>query len=177
MSLASLRKALREDDAYIKYRNILKMAVSNGNFADITSEIESLHKGRLSRRLHLNKPNINTVVDSALQDASYRSRCIEIIIVVSKTQRMLQASVDAIHNHIIAKYSEHLIDIRTKSDREAIVEHLLQPAYNKLTEIERIVEIAQYVVDDIDKAAWSLSNTIKALELMYSRESVIKTGI
>ena len=174
MTTLALRRALREDDAYQKYRNILKMAVKTSTFASLVEEMETLHKGRKSRHLFLRPPSIEKTLDAAMQDSAYRSRCVEIVVIVSKTQRMLTSSVDSISNIIVAKYSHLMKELRTKGERDAAIASLLQPAYDKLAEIESIIEIAQYVIEDIDKTAWSYKTTVEGLKLMYDRENVVK---
>jgi len=177
MSVAALKRALAEDEVFIRYKNILRMATRTSGFTTLVEELENLHKGRKSRTLHLKEPSVNRLVDAVLQDASYRSRCVEIIIITSKTQRLLESGIEAIGNHILSKYRDYLADYRTKADKEAVISSILQPAHDKIAEISRIIEIAEYVVEDIDKCAWSMKAIMEGLQLMYSREIPVKTSI
>ena len=75
----------------------------------------------------------------------------------------------------MAKYSS-LMQVRSKGDREQLTKSLLQQGYDKLAEIEKLVEIADYCIADIDKTAWSLKTALDGLSLVYQRENVLGAG-
>lgn len=166
-----MRKALRKDIEYKKYKNILKFASSLAEFDNYCKEMESMHQGRGSRSLVYKSISIKRLTKCILQDASYRSRCVEVMIEVNKANRMLSAATDAIKNHIVANYKPYLQNYRTKAERDTLINDILKSAYEKLSDYERIVDMCKFIIEDIDKFAWTAKHTLEALELAMQREN------
>lgn len=167
----TLRKLLRKDDEYAKFKNILTYASGLAEFDNYSSEMETMHQGRKSRTLAHKSLSTKRLVDAVLQDASYRSRCVEIMMTVNKANRLLESATDAMRNHIFAKYKPYLSNYRTKAERDTYVNDLLKEAVSKLADYERIIDMAKYIIEDIDKFAWSAKTTLQGLELMLQREN------
>lgn len=168
---SALRKLLRKDDEYAKFKNILQYASSLAEFDNYCAEMETMHQGRKSRTLAHKSISTKRLVDAVLQDASYRSRCVEIMMVVNKASRMLLSATEAIRGHIFSKYKPYLANYRTKAERDTYVNNILKEAVAKLADYERIIEMAKYIIEDIDKMSWSARNILQGLELMLQREN------
>ncbi len=166
----SLKRKLMTDSVWIKFQNILEHVNNLAQFDNYVSEMESLHAGRASRNLHLKSPSPKRLIDAAAQDSSYRSRCVEIMLTVLRAQRMLNASIEATTNHLVAKYSSE-IPGSTKGEREQYIKAILSSAYEKLSDLERITEAAEYLIEDIDKASFALKHQIDAVSLILTRET------
>ena len=169
----ALRKLLRKDDEYAKFKNILQYASSLAEFDNYCAEMETMHQGRKSRTLAHKSISTKRLVDAVLQDASYRSRCVEIMMTVNKASRLLHSATEAMRSHIFAKYKPYLANYRTKAERDTYVNDLLKEAVSKLADYERILDMAKYIIEDIDKFSWASRNVIQAMEIMYRAEQTL----
>lgn len=174
MTPRTLLKLLKNDATWIKYNKILNRAQEYSTFTELTKEIENMHKARPSRQLYMHVINVDTIIDANLQDISYRSRCVEIITIVIKENRLLDSAIDSTYNYILTTYNEDLSEgIRTKSERDAVVKSILQDGYEQTKQMEVLIKIAEKVVEDIDKTSWGFKNLIELLKLKTQRENII----
>lgn len=173
MSEKSLKKLLKEDSQFIKYKNILTAAESMGEFENYISELENMHKARKARTLVHKKIGTQRLMRAIMQDAAYRARCVEILVQVGKAQRLLHAATDSIYNHIFVKYKVYLAQYRTKAEKDSFVQSLLSDSYAKQNDFERVVDVAKLIIEDIDKFSWSTKNIIEAMKLVFQKENVI----
>lgn len=169
--LKRLKKALHKDDQYEKYKNILRHANSLAEFDNYISEMEGMHQGRKARTLAHKSLSTKKLVAAVLQDASYRARCVEMMMTVGKASRLLESATEAMRTHIVAKYKPYLSNYRTKAERDTFITSILKEAIERLSDYERIMDTAKYIIEDIDKFSWSARTTLQGLELMLQREN------
>jgi gas vesicle protein len=162
------------DPEYKKFVRILKLTDEKVSFDNMVKELENMHASRIVRQLHLKTPGVNTLIKTSMQEASYRSRCAEIWLIVNKMKRLLDTATETIHDYIMANYANSL-GVKTKGERVTMVNAILKRAYTRLNELEQIAEHAETVMKDIDQAAWNLSKALQGLELIYNRDRVLKT--
>lgn len=174
MSLQSLKRKLKDDEVWVKYLNILRMAKTL-NFSNIETEVTNLHKGRLSRSLMVERPNPDKIMKAVLQDASHRSRLTEIINSATYQSRMLNFTLDALQSHISSEYKVELSYCSTKAEREAVINSLLATGYDKSDEFDTMVKLCDNIIKDIDQMSWSIKNIINVLTLITERSSIIGT--
>lgn len=172
MGVKQIKLTLRKDASYAKFKEIAKYCSSLAEFDNLSTELESMHSARKSRNLHLKSPSLRKIIDASMQGSSYRSRCVEILNHVSKAQRMLQAAIDRIESHILANFREQL-GVNSQADKKTLMKAILQSAYYQLADYERITEMAKNIVEDIDQTQWSLKHTLDALNILYTRESIL----
>lgn len=165
-----MRKLLLKDEVFIKYKRILKHVNSIAEYTNNVKELETMHLGRVSRTLWLSEPSAEKLIEASMQDSAYRSRCVEIMIGLSKATRLLDAGIVTMVDHIIATYSSSMSTIRTKGEREQLIRNLLASGYTKLADLERMTEIAEQVVGDIDKTSFALKHALEGMALLYARE-------
>lgn len=170
-----ISKLLLKDSAWKKFISILDHVSGMADFDNYANEIMTLHKGRKSRGLMYRSTTTKRLIESSMQDISYRGRCTEIMVEVRRAQRMLKVGLDAVKNHIFAKYNQHLKAYSTKAERDSYVNNLLQDAYSKLNEFDGIVEICEIVIGDIDKTSWAYKSILQAMDLVYQRENILGT--
>jgi len=173
MTNKSLKRLLRADNRFVKYKNILSHAESMAEFENYLTELENMHKARKARTLVHKSISTQRLMKAILQDASYRSRCVEIMVQVSKAQRLLNAATDEIYNHIFVKYKAYLSQYRTKAEKDSFVQAILSDSYSKQADFERIADVAKSIIEDIDKFSWSTKNIIEAMKLIFQKENVI----
>lgn len=97
-------------------------------------------------------------------DQSYRSRVVYIKIELEKYVGLLGSGYNLLSHKL---YFESTADfpVTTKLDKRAVVNNYLEEKYGILDECNRLVQICQYIIDDIDKTAWSLRDLLKMFEL------------
>lgn len=175
MSKRTLKARLKEDEAYLKYKNILEYCRGLAEFDNLVAEMELMHKTRKSRDMHLKTPDVHKLIEASLQASAFRSRCVEIMNTVQKANRLLQAATDRIETHTSTVYRDY-IQGKSISDRKAYLRNVFQVAHYKLADYERIVEMAKLLIEDLDSFGWTAKHTLDALTLIYQRENLIGTG-
>lgn len=175
MSRKEVKALLRKDEAYAKFKNILKYCQGLAEFDNLVNELETMHKSRKTRDLHLKTPDVHKIIAAGLQGSAYRSRCVEIMVTVQKANRLLNAATDRIETHTSTTYCDY-IPGRSIGDRKAYIKNLFQLAHYKIADYERIIEMARLLIDDIDQASWTLRHTLDAIKLIYQRENIVGSG-
>ncbi len=172
-----LSKLLAKDANWKRFLNILEASERLSDFDNYANEVLNIHKGRKSRQLVYKASSAKRLIEANMQDISFRSRCVEIMIEVRRARRLLNISLDSIKNHILATYQTYLSAYRTKAERDIYVSSLVSDAEAKLAEFESIIEVCELVVSDIDKTSWSMKSILDAMELIYRRENVLGTQV
>jgi len=165
----SIRSDVRKDEKVVKLRRIVSGIQNMVNLTALHDELESLHSGRKVRHLKVSGLSSKSVIDAVLQDQSYRSRVTEIVVQSLRHSNNLSEAYDATLDHLIQAYDNRL-DIRTKSERQSYLKSFIAPANKLLADLNTVVSLAEYIVEDIDKAGYALKNTIQALEISSKRE-------
>lgn len=170
-----VKELLRKDDAYLKYRTILEHCRNLAEFDNLVSELETMHKSRKSRDLHLRTPDVHKLIEATMQASAFRSRCVEIMNTVQKANRLLQAATDRIEVHTATTYRDY-IPGRSQQERKAYVKNIYQSGHYKLADYDRIIEMAKLLIEDVDQFGWSARLILNSLELIYQRENIIGQG-
>lgn len=157
---------LSEIESYQKLRRIVEYSNAFDTEA-AAKEIEALHLGRKSRNLVVKRLTGHKIAEVSLQDQSYRSRLVEIMMVATKQYQMLSAAYDAAVDRIGMDMNSSLLDrgLRSIGDRTTFVKSRLQFASQRLCEINLVIELAQMVIADIDAGGWSLKRTFESLQI------------
>lgn len=169
-----LKRVLKTSEDYRAYRNVVKRIKQLADFDNLASEMEHMHKQRKSREMHLKAPTVDRIIKCAAQNASYRSRVVEIMVNVQKAQRTLASAIERIDNYILSEYKQY-IDGRSVAERKAVTKNLLSSGYYQLADFDRIVEMCKTFIDDIDQNSWTLKHMLDGLQLLYTRENIVQT--
>lgn len=164
---------IRNDPKYKKFKKIYKEA-SRISLTTWLEEIENAHSVRKSRRLGLENRGLSAtnVAEALMEDQGYRSRIIEIQSQVTKFRAWMKQAYENTFDQILTK---HYADIPggTKGLKEQWVHNKLDFGHKLLSRMDNLLNTADMVVGDIDKAAWSMHNTIKAIEIINSNDREI----
>lgn len=168
-----LRKILRKNEIYRSYRIVLKRTPALADFDSFVSEMELLHKQKKTRTLMLSKKmSPDKLIDAGSQSMSYRSRIVEMKVATQKAQRTLASVIDNLEAEIIANYVEY-INERSIAGKKAYVKSFLSEGYKQLSDLNRIVDMADVFIQDIDQSAWALKHMMDGLTLIYTRENIV----
>jgi len=172
MGAKHIKKLLDKDPAYKKFKEISNYCQSVAEFDDLVKEMESMHSARKSRILYLKTPKVKRIIEAVGQGTSFRSRYVEIMLSVMKAQRTLEAALKSIETHLMVNYKEHM-GFKSQADRKAVVNTILQKHHYKLADYNRIIEMAQASIADLDSAGWALKHQLDAMNILYTRESIL----
>lgn len=169
--MEELEKKLRKTAEYKKVCDMLDTA-RQLDLDNMQSEIESLHLGRKMRNLRLKTLSADKLIDVACQEASSRSRLVEIVLGLTRNFNMLELAHQAATETLISKYYKELPG-STKASKSAFVYDIMSDLKIKLTEFKSVIEIANLVVSDIDKAGFSIKHIVELLQTANRRENLL----
>jgi hypothetical protein len=168
--LVRLRKLLKQDSRYKAFRVVAKRAV-DPQFETWLEEVIKLHKAR-SVRLLSSKSGARKLSEAGLQDQSYRSRCVEILLLITRSRNYLASALFGLQRYVESEYQSELskMGVRTKTGQRALINLLTQSAQANIDHMDSLLEMVNLVIEDIDKAAWTVKNALAALEIATKRE-------
>lgn len=174
--LAHIRKLIRRDkrlsDLEDRFNNLPYYQI---NGKELHAEIKRIHMVRKTRQLNRkSKTFVGDITESLIDDQAHRSRLTEILMECVKIIRNLENTLESIEGHLLLEYSELLSEIRTKSERESFIHHnILKEYFKHIEKVERIKQVAEFVIVDIDKAGYMLKNLIEAVKLAAGRREAV----
>lgn len=155
--------------------------VKSGKYSVPTSsmltELSNMHSTRYARKLSTSqvlRSAQRELIEASLQNQSFRSRCVEIQVRCFRVQSMLKNRTENMLGYLLTKYADILSDnFRTKDDKVSYVKVQLHPCYFHVEQLSRVTSVADMIVEDLDKAQWSLKAVIDVLNLSSAREKNI----
>lgn len=72
----------------------------------------------------------------------------------------------------MANYKDEL-GVKSQADRRTVVKAMLQKEHYQLADYNRIIEMAQALIHDLDQWMWTAKHTLDALNIIYTRESIL----
>lgn len=169
-----LEKLLSKDQEYKTFKLIVEKCGLLADFDNLTKEMETMHKARKSRLLISKSPSVDKLMKASAQASAYRSRNVEIMISVQKAQRTLASAIERMEAHILTKYKIHLTG-KSINDRSLEVKTILDNAYSKLSDFDRIVDMCKELIADIESFGWTARLLMNGLDLIYTRENIVKS--
>lgn len=166
-----IKKRLMASEEYSKIKSILEMT-GRIDVDNLITEIEALHSGRKMRGLKLKSASADKLIDVSCQEASIRSRIVEIVVGITRNYNMLNMAYTAAIETMAAKYYDDLPG-STKANKWAYLENLLSPLKVRLTELGSVTEVADWVISDIDKAQFSLKHIVELVQVANRREHTL----
>lgn len=170
-SLELLRRNLAEDRNWRRYSELCRQIQQSYPVKEVEEEILHLHAARTSR-----KPRQDTTAAILLKIAANeirtRARLSEILVESMKPRRALEALIDLLETYLPTEYSRNFIGLKTKGDRDAIVDALLADGRRIVSRMERVESQVSVVIQDIDKSGYNLRLMGDMLELVARRESI-----
>ena len=169
--LKPLREKLRNDSRCQRLKTLFQeLPLYQVPVDDYLKEIEQIHKGRSIRFLTQSSPRfIEAVVDASLLDQANRSRLTEISMHCYKAESTLGEALDNLKTYLLLAYSADLSFIRTKDERMQILNITLAPFIKFMKEVAKVRAVADMVISDVDKGAWSLKLLVSAYQLKTGR--------
>jgi len=130
------------------------------------NEINSMHRKRKSRSMLDKNMSPKSLRKVIAQESAYRSRIVSIMLeckqVHSWLNKLRQSTIIRVIND--DEYCRSM-PVTTKTDRTIYLTHVLDKKTSLIDDLANTIETANYVIEDIDKAAWGLKQIAQTFEL------------
>lgn len=168
-----LRNLLKEDDTWKRYRNVVRNSWPV-EFDGFEQEIMDIQKARPIRVLGATngRPTGKKLVEAVMADQAYRSRAVEITMMIYRVQSHLEMVRNLAKKHIAATYSSELtaMGLRGVRERDTLVGSLFVQADELIGRYQMLMDLADWVINDVDAGGFATQKAVKALEVATKRE-------
>jgi hypothetical protein len=165
------KSLLRADNTFTQFRNIVKGIKEKIDIEEIYEEAVRLHSGRRSRNLYGTTPGPEKIIESTLQDSSYRSRMVEIRVKLVRHRDRLDVAIDATRQYLALNYPDMVKGLRTKAERGSVFDTYLKSGVRLHEELKSLITQLDDFVKDIDQTAYTYKTSVECLELLLSRNN------
>lgn len=165
----ALRRRLLEDDAFKRYKILVKTFKEKYDLESMLEEAHTMHDGRMSRNLKGTNPGPQKIADAALQDGSHRSRMAAMYARMIERRDLLEITVNAAKAHIASNYGDDIPGFRTKGERSAFLDTYVSGGVKLLARIETILKVLENYIKDIDQMHFQLKLAHQTLALVYDK--------
>jgi hypothetical protein len=165
----ALFRKLANDDAFKKYRRIVKAIKENYDLEAIMEEAHTLHSGRSSRNLKGTNPGGQKIADAALLDGSYRSRMSQLLVKLFRQRDLLEISIQAAKAHIVKDYGDSMPTYRTKAERSNALDIYVASGVTMLSNIESVIRCLELLIKDIDQMSFTLRLSYQCVEIVADK--------
>ena len=165
----ALKKVLLKDDAFLKYRRLVKSMREKYDLDAMLEEVHTMHDGRSSRNLKGTNPGPQKIADAALQDGSYRSRMAAMYARLIERKDLLEITINAAKMHIASEYGTAIPSFKTKGERASFLDTYVAGGVKALSRIETILKVLETYIKDIDNMHFQLKLAHQTLALVYDK--------
>lgn len=176
MTVSELKRLLLADP---NLKKLLTTFESSTHFdIDIKSvcqEMENLQKVRIANRVDTSQDDmIKQVIDNSCRDQSFRSRLAEISFRAFRSQSILSKSVSKVKRRLILAYKDDMYKVlKTQADRQQLVDEVMASLLAYINDMQQVAELANILITDIDKNAWSLKLVVEAVSIHAHKEHIV----
>ena len=166
---------IQKDDRYKSLFQIMKNSpmFKSIKVEELKEEVSYLHTIRPIRTLVLSKiADIDEVIEANLVEQSTRSRLVEICKISGSASRNLTFSTEKLRDYVTVKYWGEVSKLKTKDERFIVVNIALAPIYSVIKNMDNLYEESQLIIEDIDKASFSLQRLVTLLQYKYDKREV-----
>ncbi len=172
---SQLKDIIREDNRYKRLKESFdENKLFHMPIEQYLKEVESAHQIRPVRVLNPSDSHfVDKLISANTSDQSTRSRLTAIMMECVRASSTLQAATDSFREYVLMVYAEDLKSLRTKDERMMLINATLSPFLRYVTKVNTLRDTIKLVVDDIDKACWSLKLSVEAYKIHSQREMPI----
>lgn len=156
-----------------KFKRMLEDGDFSVDISGFIDELDRMHKTRTIRLI--SKKDVlhnaqNKLIDASIQNQAYRSRCVEIKMICYRAESNIVQHKDLLINYLKATYKKALSVYRTNSERDNVIGLVLNDSLYMIQQLQLVQELSDMIIDDIDKASWSLKTLIEVLKIATKPE-------
>ena len=179
MSVRSdLLKHLKTDDGFKRYVAIRKECETAFPIETISDELELILRTRQIRTLTAqSKLAPKKLIAVSIDEADKRARLTEIIVTSRRCSAKLEAVMDVMHQHVLSECTDLLSGVRTKGERDQIVQSVLAKGWELIHVMNATTERAQTIIEDIDQSSYNLNRMVKLVELIVQKEHIVNIDV
>lgn len=172
MKSERVERLLKKDERYKRIReSFRKLPQYSLPFDDYQAELKLLHSQRTLQKLDVNSPNfVKNLGTAATTDHAFRSRITEILVMCSSVRSNLSKTLDSFEKYVLHTYASDLKTLRTKEERKSFVQSFMHKFHQYLVDVESMVEICKYYVDNIDKGGYMVRELVQAYSVVRKFE-------
>lgn len=126
-------------------------------------EILSLHNKRKVRFLN-KRTNVNLLREAALVESAYRSRVVAILVELKQVLSIIEPMRDLVILRCVNTYQD-LIPVPTKGEKRDYMFYGIESRIPLFQKLRDTIETAEYIIEDIDKSAWTLKLVTQTFDL------------
>ena len=154
---------------------MLETGVYSINVAALIKEMEQLHASRKFRTFTSTDVISNfqkRMIVATLENSAHRSRIVEIKVMCFKVNRLLKEHIKITYTYISTKYQSDLkIAFSTAKAREDAINSILEEFIKLSEKLNTAIEIAEFIIKDIDQSYFSMTLLQKVMEQSFKREA------
>lgn len=140
------------------------------NVAQITIDVDAyrqemlrLHDNRKVRTLS-KRTSIDRIREAALIESAYRSRIVAIMMELKQVLSLVEPMRDLVILRCVNAYAD-MIPVPTKGEKRDYVYYGLEQRIPLFQKLRDAIETAEYIIEDIDKSAWTLKLVTQTFDL------------
>lgn len=136
-------------------------------FDEYKDEIKMLHRRRKIHTLSIGSPTFGRELSgAAIEETAIRHRYTEIMGMCVEGNETLKSVLESLERYIMSSFSENLKFLKTKEERRGMIQSILAPFYKYLNQTDTIIKILRLHIEDIDKTGYTVTNLVKAYEII-----------
>ena len=167
------RKTIRENLKWKRFQAVVD-ATWDPRFDGYIAEIQDLHRNRTIRHIGAQAhPTGKKLASAGMKDQAARSRAVEIAMEVVTKRNLLAISMNTMNDTIMSTFNEELksLGARSINDKKNLVHSLFGPAQKLIDDLDTIREVADLMIEDVDKGSYSIKHAVDSLMVATKREA------
>ena len=163
------------DKAIIKIKTLMESGIyAKINTKELKQELLALHNTKSVVSMSFDKIFANPaklLSSSMLKNQRSRTRAVAIKMECYEVLCLLKEHMETAVNYLRSKYQQQLnSEFKVSKDKDSAIAQVLVDFYKKQRKLESVIWVADSVVEDLDKAGWTIKNTIDLFNLQARRE-------
>lgn len=162
----SLKNDIKQDERV--RRSLRRLKSTQLDLDALQTELMTMHSSRATRALRSSKllsSSTRILVDATALDMGYRSRAVEIQVIVLSEMLARDEILSALRKYILSRFVEQLkTSFKTVTAQRAYIDVLLESQLAVSKTMSHVLQVAKLIVDDIDQAGWGLKLIKETLE-------------
>jgi hypothetical protein len=167
----AMKAMLLKNNTFNKYRRIVRAIKEKIDLEELEAEMRRLYSGRQSRALFGTHPGPEKLMNASLQDASFRTRMVEIRLELSKQADILDIAIDAVRSYLRKEYEDDMPDIKTKGERVTYFDQYLRRGLELKASMDSLIKRLDHAIKDIDQMGFTFKHLSEMLALIYSKNT------
>lgn len=170
MNMKALLQDIKEDLVFKKYQAVVATVQGSLDPEKIKAEALFLHKTRPSRELFREKMSPVKTNDAILRDLSNRARLVELRVNLALQVDLLTTTLSSLKDHLLTAFGDEIKEVASNAElRSALMHKVTARGRTLKAEYETVLALLDKLIEDIDKAGFSLRNSMELIKVLTER--------